>query len=785
MRQVYEDLLSKLDAVCDIPYDQPLQIPNGLGPLIARAFRVKPVGNATQKVVPVRLVINTITGLPTDLPVGGHVIEVWIDNLVSDECLKKLAGSENGVHGLRYILDLIRRECRADVFASQMKLWSHVVRGRKVTAWNGVVKLKDTWGLEDLKIVYDDLNQADLFKLDVIDQNSCLPRTSSSTYNPDMSQRFWVSDTCYGGLLQRRQAPEQWKKALLTISAFHLNQANLSAVKKTISNPDWYRKGEWWNGVAHIFLLHDIHGNGGGAKWENGIPVPNSLREDPAWGNRKRLESQALTLQRILETIIAGTVENEPNASLRTHYRKWGVNWATQEQEVKNILLSSIKVIASYLLSVQWNGYAYDMLAPTVSSWEEIPIFGGCTSDVAFMVDAFRLLHRVLFDKEFEKFETLREELRSSVAGHEGHDYYEMLHKCKYADFRIEDNILKFIKAGERYLSERVIKPASKVLDSQSRASAFGLAQSEVRPMDTSLCLLAYHRFFDPNPARHGNTIQKVLLDVYRSLGHSNRNKNLGFRRYGQYQSSADENGNSYWLIDSYQGLRFVLGLIAPNLVRHHFAELVSDDYSKIAPFMDCRINDFDSASPRDMLVRYGYEKFCGPQSVTLAETKKDAMSPWDLYQRQQFQLPEWSPYWTIGPSASLIGLAKAKISVLTRVMQNSGWSEVLSNLYTEIQELLDEITNLNLKTIVANKDNPGDGGEGRPILRADGSELPCKLNVMECFQAVLTSEGKVAFLPGDHTLMWSMVQVEKGLRLSIEAAELALQVFQDFGEPE
>lgn len=698
--------------------------------------------------------------------------EIWIENLVDESCLRNLLSREHDSRALRYLLGLMYRECLVALNSTHVKLWKHNVHGRIVWAWNSLVVLRDSYTKSELEQEYLKLQSAGLFELDVVDDRSCLPRTADSMYNPDMSQRFWVTDTCFGGLLQREVNPAAWSKALTTIAAFHLNKSNLDAIIQTIRDPQWYRCGNWRNGVAHIFILKDIHGESPfEARWENGYVVPDSLQEDPVWANRKRLESQALTLLRIVETILAGSVADHPSPAIRRESKKWGLNWTSLEETHKKILLEAIKVISSYLLAVQWNGYEYDMRAPTVSSWEEAPFEGGCTTDVSFMVDAFKLMHRLFFDPRYEDasaIKELREDFSSEDIGYVNDDFYRLLSSHSYADFRIEDNIKKFIEQGAYFIACRVTAPVSKAEDVMCRSSVQGLMQSESRSIDMSLTLLSYYSSFDENPAKHANTLCVVIREVLKSLSHADKSRVLGLRRYSLYEASHD--GITYYLMDSYLGLRFVLGLVAPELCRHQYAAIISEEWRRISPFMEER-SRLGTASPRERIIELGHQRFHSPDLQNVASPKKDATTAHALSWRQQFQLPEWSACWTIGITASLVGLAEAKSALLTHVSR-VGWNSALSLTYSEIQELLDEVTTICLKTIVAKTDQ-----EGRSILRADGSTLPNDLNVMEAFQTVIGEDGVIRTAPGEHTLMWSMVQLERGLRLAIKAAAFEDQV--------
>jgi hypothetical protein len=136
-----------------------------------------------------------------------------------------------------------------------------------------------------------------------------------------------------------------------------------------------------------------------------------------------------------------------------------------------------------------------------------------------------------------------------------------------------------------------------------------------------------------------------------------------------------------------------------------------------------------------------------------------DASSVELLTERQLLSEPDSAAQWTIGLSASLQALAKAKLSLI-----NAGAKE--TPLFASIEETLVDIINRNIAAI------PGKLSDEVP-LRADGTPLPL-YQVMEAFEAIIDLNGERKFIPGAHTLPWSTAQLFDGLCLAEEAAAAA-----------
>ncbi len=82
------------------------------------------------------------------------------------------------------------------------------------------------------------------------------------------------------------------------------------------------------------------------------------------------------------------------------------------------------------------------------------------------------------------------------------------------------------------------------------------------------------------------------------------------------------------------------------------------------------------------------------------------------------------------------------------------------------VERALTRTMNLCVTTVVKKTD-----ANGNPMLRADGSEIPRTLAVMEAFQAVFDVEDRLEWSPGFHTLPWSECQLYEGMLNTLEAA--------------
>nr|MBP9837970.1 hypothetical protein [Pseudomonadota bacterium] len=740
-----------------------------------------------ERICPASFNVNTQLGGFTDLPPHGQfesiVKNVRIHNVLDANCLRELDGyGEAGEVARVAVLDLIWCDVKARLAATKIRHRQVVHSGNRQQIWNDLATPKTVWSSEDLVALLDKLEKSDVFKQEIADERFGLPRTSV-TKNQDMHARKWSTDACIGGGLAQREVPSQshlWMRNMITNAGFILHPSNIQAATRSIEDPNWFRDGDASKGIAHIFLDSPKNLQGEGLVWDeaNQVPLIESIVPDPAWFNCKRLESQALLLSNLVETIVAGACYSESRSNLAEKGKVWGFNWSgdknfpdkntTLTEKQKEYVISSIQVLASYLLSVQWDGKAYDMKAPTVSSWEEAPRAGGCASDTGFMEDAISMLQDLLFNPAYEGnavIADVRERLNNKLPQFsDNRNGVQFLNEHPYADFRKAENLKAFCDSSELLLSEMVIAPINATIAGRSVSTPLGVMQYRDRKPDTSLTLLAaYHRRFDGSLGRNARMRYGLVRAAKDQLMDDHYRERFGMRRYAAFFAEDSQQ----WIVDSYMMREFDMGLIVPALVRPGYAKRIAREFANISPYLEERKRK-GTASSRDMLVEEGYNRFFERSGEPLV-AKKDATTTECMAGRQQFSLPEWAAQWTIGPTAAVIALAKAKLEIVEYLKTTSAPYETrVLDLLAWVDKDLTDFINLCLSTIVQNTD-----AEGREVLRADGTPLPDQYNTMEAFVVVPDVEGNDVWMPGAHTLTWSSAQFHYGLKLAAQAARI------------
>jgi hypothetical protein len=261
-----------------------------------------------------------------------------------------------------------------------------------------------------------------------------------------------------------------------------------------------------------------------------------------------------------------------------------------------------------------------------------------------------------------------------------------------------EEKLSTWISACRDFVAARVVSPLER---------GESPIQNPIRPYDTSLTLLAAssYTFFPEDPVRDANFRYGIVKSCIAELLGAN-----GMRRYNEYVLDGHK------LHDSYLNILYHMPAIERAVV----------------------------------LQRSGTTRDFGSTDASSVEL---------LTERQLLSEPDSAAQWTIGLSASLQALAKAKLSLI-----NAGAKE--TPLFASIEETLVDIINRNIAAI------PGKLSDEVP-LRADGTPLPL-YQVMEAFEAIIDLNGERKFIPGAHTLPWSTAQLFDGLCLAEEAAAAA-----------
>lgn len=199
-----------------------------------------------------------------------------------------------------------------------------------------------------------------------INRQTGLVTTSDAPENWGMSARQWVTDTVRCGEIEREQDPKSFQKALIMLARFYCQPKEKEAFEASIKDPDYFRKGDATQGVAHIFL-------------------PETLDRDDKWFNNKRLESTGLALKALCDLAKA------PYDS-------------TIAQQDLSFVIEAIAYLAAYLKAINTDPQTgnFDFDAPSAGPWEELPFAGGLTWDIEAMRAGFESLLDLLYDPAFE-----------------------------------------------------------------------------------------------------------------------------------------------------------------------------------------------------------------------------------------------------------------------------------------------------------------------------------------------------------------------------------------------
>lgn len=235
-----------------------------------------------------------------------------------------------------------------------------------------------------IQTILDTLNNAGSFDV-ITNPKTGLIQTSDTTTKEMLRQ--WSTDSAISGLLQRKTDPENWRKSMIT-NAAALNMPNaIKAVKQTLINPNWYRQGGLLNGVPHIYMPDSIKLD------KEGTPIAASIKRDAEWENQKRVESQALMLLNLTETLSAGAISNKPEP--------WGFTQSELQGKSGQYITKAIANMTLYLMAINTQHHANkaeglqynakqlagaidqrlipfpkghpNFKTPSASSWEETP----------------------------------------------------------------------------------------------------------------------------------------------------------------------------------------------------------------------------------------------------------------------------------------------------------------------------------------------------------------------------------------------------------------------------
>jgi hypothetical protein len=351
--------------------------------------------------------------------------------------------------------------------------------------------LPEAKGLDKL---LNELNKKGSFSLLIHPQTGLVQ--TSETYNTSM-HRQWFNDSCIIGLLQQEIDPKSWQKSMIT-NAAALNKPQVKeVVRQVVKNPDWYRKTGVMNGIFHIYYPKTVVMN------HEGLPIVHSIQHEQRTLNQKRLESQALMLLNLVNTIRAGLVESEK--------KPWGFTpHQLFETKAGAYITNAIGYLTRYLLAVNTNPALkrFDFRTPSTSSWEEVPFDKGMSSDTALTVLAMERLYQLLYvDSPNPQIEKIRGEIE------------EKLPKLS------ESQLQLFIREGRDFVDQRITHP---LLEGGHPS------QTPLRGYDTTLCQLAAsdYRFIPDNLLEDANTRVKLIIQTKEALLKEN-----GMLRYPEFSA--------------------------------------------------------------------------------------------------------------------------------------------------------------------------------------------------------------------------------------------------------
>lgn len=352
----------------------------------------------------------------------------------------------------------------------------------------------------DLKALLGDLERKGSFTV-ITNPETGLVQTSD-TINQDM-RRQWFTDSAMVGYLQRSQAPASWQKSMITNAAALNTTEALAAVESTVANPNWYRQGGLKQGVFHIYLPQTVKVD------RHGVPIAAGIQLDSSWENQKRLESQALMLYHLVDTVQAG-MKRQPYGFKSNLLGSKGGDYVTQ----------AIAQMGRYLLATNTDPATqqYNFNTPSASSWEEAPFKEGMTWDGAVSVLAVEKLRDLLYAKA-EKTPQLKA-WRQAI--------------LQQAPELTDERLKGFIQSGRQWVDQRISQPLRQDLDP---------VQTPQRPYDTSLMLLAAspYTFYRNAPLSDARARFELVRKTKQALMGEH-----GMRRYNEFTLEGTEFHDSY-----------------------------------------------------------------------------------------------------------------------------------------------------------------------------------------------------------------------------------------------
>jgi hypothetical protein len=400
------------------------------------------------------------------------------------------------------------KETKARLAAAGLSPKQVTVNGQSYFVYNGWFDPANAYNSRQLSDLMSLSKQKGLFHFVGHPKSGLVP--TSDTENATML-RQWFTDSMYAGLIQKDTDPKGWSQALTT-SAGVLNSSDArQAVVKTVENPDWFRKGGVMNGVPHIYQPKSV------AADAHGVVIPEQTKIDKHWFNQKRLESQALTLYHLADTLEKSfELDGQPRPK-----------WAFAPDDILNtkkgvLLRKALVDLTAYLKAVHFNPDTnkFDFEAPSASSWEELPFEEGMTSDAAFTTMALaKVRHLMTAPTENKALLQFR---------------HHITHEKSMVKLPDDKALQAAVEEGRAFVEKRVNIPL-----------AYGdkPIQTPSRPADTSLLLLAASEY----ELAPGNAIKdaELRMGVVKSTLEALRGSH-GVRRYNAFERNGAKLHDSY-----------------------------------------------------------------------------------------------------------------------------------------------------------------------------------------------------------------------------------------------
>jgi hypothetical protein len=463
--------------------------------------------------------IKYLYGYIGQYPFKCETSSIKIDDLLSIKSLNQLEPIDRN----RLIENLLR-SLKARLFATEFKAEELCLDLKNHTfhyyVFNDFFKdPKPYYAIFDLEELINDLIERKVFNFTTNPKTGLIE--TSNTINVNM-QWQWTTDSCMAGLWQKENDPFNWRKSMIINAAvMNTNEIN-TAVEHISKDPDWYRKAQedkesLDRGIYHIFAPNSIKISALGS------PVIKNI-ELGKWIHPRRVESQAILLLNILETIEAGI-----------HNEEWGFDYSEDfNEQNREIIFKAVYNLLTFLMSVNWNSKhnMYDANAPTSSSWEEIIFWEGVSLDTAYTYLALDKFCKLVFSENYSKTNAiidLKNFLNNSI-----------VHCNAYADCLNESQVRMLMQACNSKIYEWVVKP---ILYDRTQP-----IHSPENKIDTSLVLLAASNYKFSEDVMLDTEIRKNIVDLCDNL----LGDDYGMRRYNKFTREDIVSGTYVKIFDSY-----------------------------------------------------------------------------------------------------------------------------------------------------------------------------------------------------------------------------------------